>query len=241
MQLNKIFGDTMGFLGLLCALLRFRNCFIGFIGVLVGASFTYSGVGLFLSAEVLIAGLAVFLIIGAGNILNDYFDIEIDKINKPHKPLPSCRISKSDALMLSIILFLFGVGLSKLINIYVLYLAALNTIILILYAAYSKRMFFTSNLVVSYLVASIFVYGALINVDDLLFMPSSTLNVLYVLVLCSFFMTLAREVVKDIEDVKGDEYKYSQTLPIRLGVSASRKLACWGMLLPRFCFRVCLF
>ncbi|OYT53140.1 MAG: digeranylgeranylglyceryl phosphate synthase [Candidatus Altiarchaeales archaeon ex4484_2] len=225
MQLREFFRGVGEVTRLLLSLMRFRNCVIGFLGVLVGASFTYSGFGVFLSPDVFTAGLAAFLIIGAGNILNDYFDIEIDKINKPNKPLPAGRISKSDALMLSIILFLFGVGLSKLVNHYILYLAALNTVVLILYATYSKRLLFVSNLVISYLVASVFVFGALTNVRSIASLDDSVFTVLSVLVLCSFLMTLSREIIKDIEDVKGDKYKYAQTLPVRFGTSTARKVA----------------
>ncbi|MEA1925520.1 MAG: UbiA family prenyltransferase [Candidatus Altiarchaeota archaeon] len=225
MQLRTLFRGAGEVTGLLLSLMRFRNCVIGFLGVLVGMSFTYPGFGVFLSSDVFIAGLAVFLIIGAGNILNDYFDIDIDKINKPGKPLPAGRISKSDALMLSIVLFLFGVGLSKLVNQYILYLAALNTVVLILYAAYSKRLLLVSNLVISYLVASVFVFGALINVESPASFADSNFTVLSVLVLCSFLMTLSREIIKDIEDVKGDKYKYAQTLPVRFGTCFSRKVA----------------
>jgi len=231
MQLREFFCGARNVAGLLLSLLRFRNCVIGFLGVLVGASFTYSGFGVFFSSDVFIAGLAVFLIIGAGNILNDYFDIEIDKINKPAKPLPAGRISKSDALMLSIVLFLFGVGLSKLVNQYTLYLAALNTIVLILYAIYSKRMLLVSNLVISYLVASVFVFGALINVESMASLSDSSFTVLSILVLCSFLMTLSREIIKDIEDVKGDKYKYAQTLPVRFGETTAKRVAVFFTLL----------
>jgi len=221
-NITKRIGSS---LSLLFELLRIRNCIIGFLGVLVGASFTYSGEGAFLSSLVIISGFAVFLIIGAGNIINDYFDIEIDSVNKPDKPLPSGKVSKSDALMLSVILFLFGIGMSKSVNQYCFYIATINTIILIIYATYSKRMLFISNLIVSYLVASIFLFGALTNLESFLLAEQRNINLLTVLGVCAFLMTLSREIVKDIEDIKGDKYKYALTIPTKIGTKKARMIA----------------
>ena len=58
--------------------------------------------------EVLMAAVVVFLVTGAGNSINDYFDHKIDAINKPQRPIPSGRISLKGALIYS--LFLFAVG-----------------------------------------------------------------------------------------------------------------------------------
>ncbi len=66
-------------------------------------------------------------------------------------------------MMLSLALFAIGLGMSKFVNIYCFIIALSNVIVLIVYGKYSKKMYLLSNLIVSYLVASIFVYGALAN------------------------------------------------------------------------------
>ena len=205
-------------------LIRIRNVSIVFIGVLVGALLV-TGEGEPLPVRVFVAALTAAIITGGGNALNDYFDLMIDKMNKPDRPIPSGRIQKSDALMLSVGLLLVGLGLSKTINEYCLVLAALNVVILVVYAAYSKKMLFIANLGVSYLVASVFIFGALATVDAGGRASFTQINIALILTACAFFMTLAREIIKDIEDIEGDQKMYSKTLPIVLGVRKAKIMA----------------
>jgi geranylgeranylglycerol-phosphate geranylgeranyltransferase len=203
-------------------LIRFRNCSMTFIAVLLGASFI--DFGQVFTIKVMMAGLAAFLITGAGNIINDYFDYEIDRINRPHRALPSNKISKSDAMMLSMALFAIGLGLSKYVNIYCFLIALSNVIVLLTYGKYSKKMYLLSNMIVSYLVASIFVYGAFANQTDT-FLEMGKFQMVALLSACAFFATLSREVMKDIEDIEGDKKKYAVTLPIRLGVEKALEVS----------------
>lgn len=202
-------------------LIRIRNCLMTFMGVLLGASFIdYNGV---FTPSILMAGVAAFVITGAGNVINDYFDYEIDRINRPKRALPSNKISKSDAMMTSLIMFAFGIGLSKFVNPYALAIAVSNSAVLVIYGKYSKKMYLLANLVVSYLVASIFVYGAVAVSRELI--PLDKLEMVALISLCAFFATMAREITKDIEDIKGDKKRSSITLPIKIGVAAARKTA----------------
>lgn len=210
----------------LLTLIRIRNCIMTFFGVLLGASFIdFSNIFTF---KIILAGIAVFLITGAGNTINDYFDYEIDKINKAYRPIPSNKINRSDALMFSITLFFIGMGLSKYVNDYCLGIAVLNSIILVLYGKYSKRLHLVSNLGVSYLVASIFVFGALANFDsgiNEIISEIGKLQLIAIISACAFFTTFSREIVKDIEDIEGDKKEYSVTLPIKIGVKRSKNIA----------------
>lgn len=204
-------------------LMRIRNCIIAFFGVLLGASFiSFSSI---FTLKIILAGIAVFLITGAGNTINDYFDYEIDKINKAHRPIPSNRINRSDALMFSATLFFLGLGLSKYVNDYCLNLAVLNSIILVLYGRYSKRLHILSTLGISYLVASIFLFGALAYLDGELISQMNKLQLVAVISACAFCATSSREIIKDIEDIEGDKKEYSTTLPIQFGVKKSSNVA----------------
>ena len=203
------------------ALIRVRNCTMTYIGVLLGASFINPG-DIF-TFKVLLAAAAAFVITGAGNVINDYYDYEIDKINRPHRAIPSNKISKSDAWMLSVTMFAIGLGMSN-VNVYCLGLAICNTAVLIVYGKYSKRMYLLANLIVSYLVASIFIYGALANVSGE-FLELEKTQLVAILSGCAFFATLSREIVKDIEDMEGDKKKYSVTLPIQMGAKRARDIA----------------
>jgi geranylgeranylglycerol-phosphate geranylgeranyltransferase len=146
-------------------------------------------------------------------------------VNKPKRPIPSGRIARSDVFMLSTALFLIGLGLAKHINDLCLAIALINTLILIVYAKYSKRMLLVSNFTISYLVASVFIYGAASAHT-----PNTPVNIenawlLLILTLSAFLINFSREIIKDIEDIEGDKKAYSNTLPIRYGPDKARKAA----------------
>jgi len=207
-------------------LLRMRNGIIAFFGVLVGATFIHTAGAIMPGTKVLMAGLAALLTTSAGNILNDYFDLEIDKINKPERPIPSGRISRSDAFMFSIVLFLLGLGFSKSVNDYCLGIASLNSLILIFYARYSKKLLLVSNLGISFLVASIFIFGVAATIQDGMdTLSMEEIKLVAIITACAFLTTLSREIIKDIEDIKGDEKMYAVTLPIKIGARRAKNMA----------------
>lgn len=208
----------------LLQMIRFRNAIITLFGVIIGATLVYTESGIPLQGEVILAGIVAFLIVGGGNTLNDFFDYEIDKINKPNRPLPAGKISRSDVLMLSASLFLIGLGLAKSINKYCLIIGLINTLILIIYAKFSKRLLLISNLSISYLVASVFLFGAFSLSSDV-GLEIHNMKLVIVLFASAFLMTFSREIMKDIEDLEGDSRAYSKTLPIRLGAKNARILA----------------
>jgi len=214
---EKAIDTVKTFLGLI----RVRNCTMTFVGVLLGASFISPGE--VFTLKVILAAAAAFVITGAGNVINDYYDSEIDRINRPHRAIPSNKISKSDAWMLAVTMFAIGVGMSN-VNIYCFCIAISNAAVLIIYGKYSKKMYLLSNLIVAYLVSSIFIYGALANLSGE-FLELEKAQMLAVLSGCAFFATLSREIVKDVEDMAGDKKRYSVTLPIKLGAGKARDIA----------------
>jgi geranylgeranylglycerol-phosphate geranylgeranyltransferase len=179
--------------------------------VLIGAMM--GGIG---SVPILYALLAAFLICGAGNAVNDYFDFEIDVINNPSRPLPSKMLSKESAHKYSVFLFTVGVAFAFFINLPALLLTIFNSILLYLYAASIKRGGgLSKNLTVSYLVASPFLFGGLAVGN-----PSGTLFLVFVALL----VNTSREIVKDIEDIEGD-MGHLESLPVKFGFRISGLLA----------------
>jgi geranylgeranylglycerol-phosphate geranylgeranyltransferase len=205
-------------------LIRLRNAFISFFGVYIGAMVFSLGMPIHFS-HVLRAAISAALVLGAGNALNDYFDLEIDRVNRPKRPIPSGRITRSDAFMLAMAFFLIGLGLAKSINKYCLAIALINTVMLILYAKYGKKLLLLSNLSISYLVASVFVYGAAAVYSPLMWLNPEAIKLTAILTVCAFLINLSREIVKDIEDIDGDSRAYSMTLPIKYGADNAKKVA----------------
>lgn len=155
--------------------------------------------------------LVVFLVTGAGNAINDYFDVEIDRINRPDRPIPSGAITRQEVLYYAIFLFLAGICLSFFTNITCTAIALINSILLVWYAAALKRTPGAGNVVISYLAGSIFLFGGA-------YAGTEGLILVIPVALITFFGMLAREIWKDAEDVDGDIAHGADTLPIRMGI-----------------------
>jgi geranylgeranylglycerol-phosphate geranylgeranyltransferase len=155
---------------------------------------------------------SALLISAGGNSINDFFDLEIDRINKPYRPLPKGEISRSWALPFSIALFLSGMALSLLIGGLGLLVAFAASGLLIAYSWFLKKRFLWGNLTVSSVCALAFLYGGLATDDFRLSMVPAGFALVF---------HLGREVLKDIEDRNGDLASGASTVPIQLGVNFS--------------------
>jgi geranylgeranylglycerol-phosphate geranylgeranyltransferase len=183
-----------------------------------------AAVGYLIATGTLIPGVLliiaiVILMTAAGNVINDYFDAGIDAINRPARPIPSGIVSKGSALVYATTLFLAGITLSLLTkNGICILIAAVNSLLLIGYAAKLKSTPFIGNITVSYLSASIFLFGgALAGIAGLLQnLP---------LALITFLAMVARELLKDAEDVEGDSAGGASTLPLHIGIRTTTRLA----------------
>jgi geranylgeranylglycerol-phosphate geranylgeranyltransferase len=162
--------------------------------------------------------LAAFLVTGAGNAVNDYYDREIDAVNRPKRPIPSGRISPRVALFLSSALFVASCLLAGLASELCLGIAILNSVLLFFYARDLKAMPVAGNCCVSYLTGSTFLFGGA---------ASGTVGAAANLfpAALSFLATMSREIVKDIEDMEGDRMGGARTLPLLAGRDVSSAAA----------------
>jgi geranylgeranylglycerol-phosphate geranylgeranyltransferase len=160
----------------------------------------------------------VSLITAAGNVINDYFDADIDRINRPERPIPSGLVTPSAARYFAVILFLAGIIFALFTPVLCLTIAIINSLILVLYAAKLKSMPVIGNAAVAYLAASIFLFGGA-------FAGWDTLVLVVPLAAITFFATMVREILKDAEDVEGDAAGGADTLPIRVGVPLTTRIA----------------
>jgi len=172
--------------------------------------------------EALMAGVVVFIITGAGNSINDYFDHKIDAINKPERPIPSGRISLKTALIYSIFLFVMGIIIAFSINLLLGMIAFLSSVLMIFYARDLKTKCLVGNMSISFLTGLCFVFGGI---------AVGQIAVSIYLGFFAFLMTMAREIVKDMEDVEGDKIEGAATLPILRGMRTSSILAAIFMIL----------
>jgi geranylgeranylglycerol-phosphate geranylgeranyltransferase len=199
-------------------LIRPLNCLLTGVAVLIGEVVTVGNLNI--PGQVLISAfLAAALVAAGGNAMNDYSDQRIDRINRPDRPIPSGRITASRALITAQVLFIAGIISTVFLNPYCFLLASLNSLVLILYAWGVKRLGLVGNLSIGYLVGSTFLFGGLATVGPLI--PSELL----LLVLMASLSTVGRELVKAIEDMKGDRKLGFKTFPIRHGAGKAAALA----------------
>ncbi len=197
----------------LLALPRPLNCLITGLSVGVGA---FAAGSRWPSPEVLLAALSAALIAGAGNAFNDVVDLEIDRINRPRRPLPSGRLSRGAALAESLLLAAGGQGIALWLGPAFSAIALAVISLLLLYNLSLKRRPLWGNLLVSGVAAAAFIYGAL---------AAGSLGRSWIPAGFAFLFHLGREILKDLEDVEGDRAAGARTLPLCLGMRASARLS----------------
>lgn len=168
--------------------------------------------------EVILPIAIVALITAGGNVINDYFDAGIDAINRPGRPIPSGIVRPASARVFATTLFLTGLLLSLFTNATCFLIVAINSLLLIAYAAQLKSTPFIGTICVSYLSACIFLFGgALAGIGGLIQnLP---------LALITFLAMVSRELLKDAEDVEGDSAGGARTLPMRIGIRNTNRVA----------------
>lgn len=206
-------------------LLRLGNCLMSFIAVIIGA-FVAVGLGIlavrWMSAA--FAGFAAFLFTGAGNTLNDYFDADTDRINHPDRPIPRGEISREQAVRVASLFFVASVPLSLLASVDSFLLLTMNLAVMLSYETTFKRRGFIGNVQVSWLVASLFLFGGL----SVYQWKIDAMSRIAVLSLLAFLSTVGREIVKDMADIRGDSDRV--TLPRKIGSGRAGKIASAGFL-----------
>ena len=187
-------------------LTRPLNGVIAFISAWLGGMFASQGrMENIIDIRLLLVSISALALLSAGNAINDYCDYNIDRINRPKRPLPSGRIRRRDALIFATVLVAIGIWLGTLINRNATGIAILVGVALVSYAFWLKRTPFVGNLVVSGLTGLTFIAGG-VAIDSVkgTLIPATF----------AFLFTTAREIVKDLEDTEGDLKHNLKTLAI---------------------------
>lgn len=193
------------------------------IGVLTSNWFIISTTGiprwvpLELVIVLLLTTITYSCIAAAGNVINDIYDLEIDRINRPDRPLPSGQLTIRQARLWTGFLVILGVVFSALtlpysaVGMWTLAIVALFALIGLLYAAKGKVMGLLGNFAVSISFAFGLFYGALVTYPII---PP----VIFVYFITAASVLQGREAIKGIEDVEGDALRDVQTIARRYGI-----------------------
>jgi geranylgeranylglycerol-phosphate geranylgeranyltransferase len=206
-------------------ILRPINDLMGSLTVIIGILNTRTGISIeIILINIILGFLTYFFIAGSGMVINDIYDIEIDKINRPERPIPSGRITLKQAKVLFIVCLVIGLTFaiyhSFLFNLGILniFIVAFFGFIGWLYAKWGKKSGFIGNIIVSISFSIGLIYGAILN----------SLNIpayIYFFFLTSFFLLLSREIIKGCEDIEGDKIEGVKTLAIKIGIKKSIKIS----------------
>ncbi|MFX0035708.1 MAG: geranylgeranylglycerol-phosphate geranylgeranyltransferase [Candidatus Hermodarchaeota archaeon] len=199
-------------------ILRPINDIMGSLTVIIGIINTRLGIGFErIIINIILGVLTYFFIAGSGMVINDIYDVEIDKINRPERPIPRGAITLREAKYLYAGVFILGLIIS-IIHSIMYNLLFLNVIIAAffgfmgwIYAKWGKRSGFFGNIIVSVSFSIGFIYGAILN--------SSNIPIyIYLFFLNSIFSLLSREIIKGCEDIEGDKELGVHTLAIKIGI-----------------------
>lgn len=202
------------------------------------------GISLIISdLDFILVVIGTIMIAGAGNIINDYFDIRTDKVNKYHHVIVGKHIKRRVAMVahvaLSTIGFLFSAYVAFKYKIpWILLFQVIAITMLWLYSASFKKSFLIGNLIVAFLTACIplivisYDIPALFVSDGFTFPYSKAPfgnydEVIYITITYAsfaFILNLIREIQKDLADIRGDKEIEARTMPIALGIESTKKI-----------------
>ena len=197
--------------------------------------------------QFLLLVLSVILIAGAGNIINDYFDVRADRVNKPNRLIVGVHIKRRWAIMFNWIFNVLGLGFALYLsyinaNWWITIIAFLTINFLWFYSALFKRKLFVGNFLVAVMVGIVPIYVLIYNLPikgfDLRLSqgiielgPIFIYEVVIIISIIAFVINLMRELIKDMADVDGDLELSARTVPIALGMKQT-KLILTLMLVP---------
>jgi 4-hydroxybenzoate polyprenyltransferase len=167
-----------------------------------------------LDKELFLLVCSTVMIAAAGYIINDYYDVKIDYINKPDKVVIGKGITRRYAILFHVVLSVAGIFFGTLAFWKIGVINIMSVFLLWLYSNSLKRVAFIGNFTVALLTAL-----SILLVD---FLYDATNPLILVYSIFAFFMTLIREIIKDIEDLRGDNTFGCKTLPIVLGLRRTK-------------------
>jgi len=160
--------------------------------------------------EMILGFIWGFFLSGAAMILNDYFDIEVDKVNAPERPLPSGLVSKNEVIIFTGIITFLGLVASFYINRLAVILYIIFWIIGFLYNWKFKEKGLFGNLFVSSSVAVTILLGGIV--------VSTSLNTAVIIFsLMVFLFNLGEEIGADAMDIEGDKMRDTKSVAILIG------------------------
>ena len=206
----------MSKIGAYWEILRPVNSLMLGLAIVIGALIT-GGTSVLNEPTILVlAFITGFSLTGASMAINDYFDQETDEINEPERPLPSGKMEPVEALIITGLLSVIGIGASYFVSIRAFGLSVLAWVLMMFYSAWAKKTGFLGNIIVSTCISLPFIYGGLISGNLFTALNFS---------LIAFLSNTGREITKGIVDVEGDAESGVSTVAVYMGKDFAAKFS----------------
>jgi 4-hydroxybenzoate polyprenyltransferase len=177
---------------------------------------TGSGKSVLLDPNLYAIILSTVTLAAAGYMINDYYDVKIDYVNKPDEVIIGKGMKRRMVLFLHSALNFTGIGIGYIVSPKIALINFVAAFLLWLYSNSLKRQPFIGNFVVALLTAvTIWIVGFYYQKSELLVLTYA---------IFAFFLNLIREIIKDIEDRQGDRKHGCRTLPIVIGFRNTKKV-----------------
>lgn len=171
---------------------------------------------IFTDWRLLLMCVSTSLIAAGGYVINDYYDVKIDLVNNPNRVVVGRSVPRRHAILLHGLLSVAGIGLAVFASWWIVAINIFSVTLLWFYSNLLKRLPFVGNLAVALLT------GLSIGILNILYEVFNPLVMVYAVF--AFFMTLVREIIKDMEDLKGDNTYGCKTIPIVWGIRKTKNL-----------------
>lgn len=210
-------------------LMRLEHGVMLFLAILIGSLISqktlYDNLDLPLMNIVLTFFVALFLE-ASTFALNDYYDMEIDRINKrTDRPLVRGDVSPKTALVLFYVLFPLGLLCSFFVNMTCFVIALITALISVLYDIKMKKIKLIGNFYIAYIMAIPFIFGGATVLGNDAFSLGIINPVIYIIALIAFVAGAGREIMKDVMDFEGDQIQGVKSFPRYIGKRASSGVA----------------
>lgn len=186
---------------------------------------TQGGIREAIKPEFLILVFSTLLIAAAGNIINDYFDVKADRINKPELLIIDKYIKRRWAIVFNWVFNSVGLLIAmylgwKYDNWFMTIIPFVTINLLWFYSMYFKRTLILGNIIVAFLTGIVPLYILLYNNYISIFDYRGIIVLFFALY--AFWLNLIREIVKDMADIKGDLLLNSKSMPIVFGIGKTK-------------------
>jgi geranylgeranylglycerol-phosphate geranylgeranyltransferase len=206
-------------------LMRLEHGVMLFLGIIIGSFIALKGVSLPSLDKFILTFFTALFLEASTFALNDYFDLDIDILNKRNdRPLVRGDIKPKTALILFGIFFPLGIICSYFVNIACFVIALITALFAVLYDSHMKKIKFIGNFYIAYVMAIPFVFGGVAVIKENTFSFAIDPSI-YIIALIAFLAGSGREIMKDVQDFEGDKKKGTRSLPKFIGGRKSNIIA----------------